>query len=79
VIYKKSIIDSLEAIKRGEEYGMLSVANKKKLQMSKVVKDGFAFDKSALDESRKRFMMALPKVRFNHLQDVVVRIAFSDK
>ena len=34
VIYKKSIIDSLEAIKRGEEYGMLSVANKKKLQMS---------------------------------------------
>ena len=58
---------------------MLSRATKKKMQLSTMTRNGITFEKSTLDESRKRFMMQLPKVRFNHLQDVVVRISFSDK
>ena len=78
VAYKDSILESLEAIKRGESYGMVSAAMKKKLNLSKITRNGFTFEKSTLDEGRRRFMVNLPKVRYAHLQDVVVRLAFTD-
>lgn len=43
------------------------MAMKKKLNMSNITRNGYTFEKTTLDEGRKRFMINLPKVRYSHL------------